>query len=261
MTAPTEALDVARAAAGDLADGLRVEDGFGPPTLHVPAAVWRTVLLALRDRVGLSYFDWLSAVDELDAGFTVVCHVARLGDQGGLRHLLVATTVPRESPSLDSLVPVWEGAAWHERETHEMFGIGFDGGVALTTLLLPERFEGHPLRKDFVLASRVAKAWPGAKEPGESDADVASAGSSPGRRRQRPPGVPEPEVWGPREPGSDAPDPLAPARAPVAAQRPRRGRTAAASTDAPPGTPAPRARRSRRQADVAPPPAEGDDGA
>ncbi|MDO9379251.1 MAG: NADH-quinone oxidoreductase subunit C, partial [Nocardioidaceae bacterium] len=205
MTAPAEALDVARAAAGDHADALVVDDGFGPPTLRVPSAVWRAVATALRDRAGLSFFDWLSAVDELDDGFTVVCHVARLGGPGALRHLLVSTTVPRDAPTLDSLVPVWEGAAWHERETHEMFGIGFEGGVALTTLLLPERFEGHPLRKDFVLASRVAKAWPGAKEPGESDADVAPGTSSPGRRRQRPPGVPEPEAWGPREPGSAAP--------------------------------------------------------
>jgi NADH-quinone oxidoreductase subunit C len=46
-----------------------------------------------------------------------------------------------------------------------------------------------------VLAARVAKAWPGAKEPGESDADTRG---SPARRKTRPPGVPDPEVWGPR---------------------------------------------------------------
>ena len=45
------------------------------------------------------------------------------------------------------------------------------------------------------LAARAAKAWPGAKEPGESDGD---AHSSPSRRKTRPPGVPDPEVWGPR---------------------------------------------------------------
>ena len=51
-------------------------------------------------------------------------------------------------------------------------------------LLLPDGFEGHPLRKDFVLAARAAKAWPGAKEPGESDADAQArrpAGARPGR--------------------------------------------------------------------------------
>ena len=67
---------------------------------------------------------------------------------------------------------MYAGARWHERETHEMFGIDFtvDGTpLELDKLLLPEEFEGHPLRKEFVLASRVAKPWPGAKEPGESD--------------------------------------------------------------------------------------------
>jgi NADH-quinone oxidoreductase subunit C len=80
-----------------------------------------------------------------------------------------------------------------------MFGVDFTGPdgevLRLDKLLLPEEFEGHPLRKDFVLASRVAKPWPGAKEPGESDHDHAAA---PARRRTRPPGVPTPDEWGPR---------------------------------------------------------------
>jgi NADH-quinone oxidoreductase subunit C len=76
--------------------------------------------------------------------------------------------------------------------------IGADGGtIAMDKLLLPEEFEGHPLRKDFVLASRVAKPFPGAKEPGESDHQAAA----PSRRRTRPAGVPEPDQWGPRPPG------------------------------------------------------------
>jgi NADH-quinone oxidoreductase subunit C len=89
---------------------------------------------------------------------------------------------------------VWTGANWHERETFEMFGVVFDGHPNLVPLLLPDGFEGHPLRKEFVLASRVAKAWPGAKEPGESDRDTEVA--APGRRRMLPPGVPAPGEWG-----------------------------------------------------------------
>ena len=68
-----------------------------------------------------------------------------------------------------------------------MFGIDFTGHDALDPLLLPDGFEGHPLRKDFVLASRVAKPWPGAKEPGESDRDaVAEPAPYPPARRPRP---------------------------------------------------------------------------
>jgi NADH-quinone oxidoreductase subunit C len=99
-----------------------------------------------------------------------------------------------------SIVGIYPGAAWSERETYEMFNVEFAGHPNLAPLLLPPGFEGHPLRKDFVLASRVAKAWPGAKEPGESD-----AGAESGSRRapMRPPGVPEPGQWGP-DPASGA---------------------------------------------------------
>jgi NADH-quinone oxidoreductase subunit C len=78
-----------------------------------------------------------------------------------------------------------------------MFGVdvtGFDDGtgMGLRPLLLPDGFEGTPLRKSFVLAARASKPWPGAKEPGESDAHAA-----PARRKTLPPGVPDPS-WGPK---------------------------------------------------------------
>jgi NADH:ubiquinone oxidoreductase subunit C len=107
-------------------------------------------------------------------------------------HLIVATFLDPGAVA-QSVADVYAGAAWHERETHEMFGLAFDNaegaGDQLAPLLLPDGFEGHPLRKDFVLASRVVKPWPGAKEPGESDHDLG--GKSPGRRRVKPPGVPD----------------------------------------------------------------------
>jgi NADH-quinone oxidoreductase subunit C len=193
------------------------DEGFGPLTVTVSALHWAEALTRCRDRLGCDFFDWLSAVDELAEGFAVVCHLAR-HRPGEVAHLLLRTTLPREAPSLASAVGVYAGAGWHERETTEMFGITFTDAPEPPTrhLLLPEEFEGHPLRKDFVLVSRVAKPWPGAKEPGESD----EHGASPSRRRTRPPGVPEPEAWGPREPGSPAPDPLAHAQ--PGAARPRR---------------------------------------
>ncbi len=63
--------------------------------------------------------------------------------------------------SIASWIPVHAGANWHERETHEMFGIHFDGHPDLRNMYLPGDFEGYPLRKDFPLLARMVKPWPG----------------------------------------------------------------------------------------------------
>jgi NADH-quinone oxidoreductase subunit C len=159
---------------------------FGPPHRVVDAGAWHDTLAGLKAD-GYTYFDWLSAVDEESAGFRLVAHLLRPDPWD---HLLVVTILDADSPTVDSVVDVYAGAGWHERETHEMFGIGFErpDGEPLEPLLLPDGFEGHPLRKEFVLASRVVKPWPGAKEPGESDHDVESRS---GGRRMKPPGVPD----------------------------------------------------------------------
>ncbi|WP_405699922.1 NADH-quinone oxidoreductase subunit C [Streptomyces sp. NBC_01383] len=202
------------------------EQAYDLLTVDVPPASWIAALETARDGLGCTYFDWLSAVDEPGTGFQVCAHLAALPDRSGpgpaVRRLLVRTTVPHEAAVLPSAIGVFAGAAWHERETHEMFGIGFDGHPHLVPLLLPEGFEGHPLRKDFVLAARVAKAWPGAKEPGESEH------GGPKRRTMLPPGVPDPNEWGPLK-GQLPPAPARPTRtARPAGDRPAR-RTRSAS--------------------------------
>ncbi|MGE7386080.1 NADH-quinone oxidoreductase subunit C [Streptomyces sp. NPDC004126] len=179
-------------------------------TVDVPVGSWISALEIARDKLGCTYFDWLSAVDEPGTGFRVCAHVVSL-ENHRVRRLLLRTTVPHSAPSLPSAVDVYAGAAWHERETFEMFGVTFTDHPNLVHLLLPENFEGHPLRKDFVLAARVAKAWPGAKEPGEAhDPDA------PKRRQMLPPGVPDPNDWGPLK-GQLPPAPARPARTPRAA--------------------------------------------
>ena len=215
-------------------DSATVDDGFGPIAVDVPMGSWVEAVELAKEGLDCTFFDWLSAVDELNDGFRIVCHLAD-HRVGAVDHLILRTLIPRGAASLPSIAHLFAGARWHERETHEMFGVDFTvDGVALPLelLLLPENFEGHPLRKDFILASRVAKPFPGAKEPGESDHDVA-----PSRRRTRPPGVPEPEQWGPRAPGSDQPDTLSAAAAGPAA-RPRRTPPATAPADPPAEEPA-----------------------
>ncbi|WP_217170234.1 NADH-quinone oxidoreductase subunit C [Streptomyces sp. AC512_CC834] len=227
------------------------EESYDVLTVDVPPASWISALETARDRLGCTYFDWLSAVDEPGTGFRVAAHVVALGP---VRRLLLRTTVPHEAPVLPTAVAVYAGAAWHERETHEMFGVAFEDHPALEHLLLPEGFEGHPLRKDFVLAARVAKAWPGAKEPGESDH------GGPRRRQMLPPGVPDPNEWGPLK-GQLPPAPARPARgagraagerpARAAGERPaRRARTAAEGSvgQTAPGTEPPATPRRTRTA-------------
>ncbi|MFH9197030.1 NADH-quinone oxidoreductase subunit C [Streptomyces anulatus] len=203
-------------------DEATAESAYDLLTVDVPAADWLTALRTARDELGCTYFDWLSAVDEPGTGFRVCAHVAALST-GTVRRLMVRTTVPHDAAVLPSAIDVYAGAAWHERETHEMFGVAFDGHPHLVPLLLPEGFEGHPLRKDFVLAARVAKAWPGAKEPGEP----AEGHTGPKRRAMLPPGVPDPNEWGPLK-GQLPPAAARPGRAarPAADRPPRRTRTA-----------------------------------
>ena len=160
---------------------------------------WVQAVALARD-AAYDFFDWLTAVDQTDdeeaPGLDVVCHLIDGSTPTSLRRIMIRTRVPEGQP-LASITGVFPGAAWHERETHEMFGLDFTGfedgtGRGLRPLLLPDGFEGTPLRKSFVLAARASKPWPGAKEPGESEHTKAT-----GRRRVQAPGVPDPQ-WGPR---------------------------------------------------------------
>ena len=164
-----------------------VSSSYDEVTVDVPRAQWVAAVTAARDELGLTFFDVLTAVDERQAGFDVVL---RLWSPAQREGLLLRTRCPRDDARVPSLAAVFGGAGWHERETAELFGIAFDGHPEPTRLLLSDDVAGHPLRKDFVLADRVAKPWPGVKEPGESDADVARG---PVRRKNLPLGVPAPE--------------------------------------------------------------------
>ncbi|MCE1180339.1 MAG: NADH-quinone oxidoreductase subunit C [Micrococcales bacterium] len=120
----------------------------------------------------------------------------RVIDPAGRRTAGLRTLLPAGEP-VPSLTGVWAGAAWHEREIAEMLGLdvaGFDdgSGLGLRPLLLGDAGPSAPLRRSFELTPRGEKRWPGAKEPGESEAE---ARRSPSRRKLLPPGIPE---WGQR---------------------------------------------------------------
>ncbi len=178
----------------------------GEITFHVRPEHLLTFVRRLRDEPGLR-FEVCTGVSGVHyphmtgAELHAVWHFLSITHN---RMVRVEVSASESHPHVPSIVSVYPADDWHERETFDMFGIVFDGfddgsGLGLRPLLLPEGFEGTPLRKSFVLAARAVKPWPGAKEPGESDAHAA-----PSRRKTLPPGVPDPVAWGPRRPGEPA---------------------------------------------------------
>ena len=140
-----------------------VSSSYDVVTADVPREQWVASVTAARDDAELdgTFFDVLLAVDEHPAGFDVVVRLWSVAQRHGF-HL--RPRCPREDPRVASLVGVFAGAAWHEREAAEMFGLGFEGHPGLTPLLLPDGFAGHPLRKERVLAARQVP-WPGGVDP------------------------------------------------------------------------------------------------
>lgn len=161
-----------------------VTSSYSVVTADVPREHWVAAVTAARDDAELdgTFFDVLLAVDEHPHGFDVVVRLWSVRARHGF-HL--RTRCPRDDARLPSLTAVFAGAGWHEREAAEMFGLVFDGHPAPTPLLLPDGFQGHPLRKERVLAARAELPWPGAVDPADR-----GPGRPTSRRRLLPPGEP-----------------------------------------------------------------------
>ena len=90
----------------------------------------------------LSVVDYLESTGELEVNY----HLYSLAK----RHkMVVKTRVAEERPTVPTVIGVWAGANWYERESHDLFGVSFDGHPNLAPLLLYDGFEGFPGRKSF----------------------------------------------------------------------------------------------------------------
>jgi NADH-quinone oxidoreductase subunit C len=89
--------------------------------------------------------------------FEVVYHLYSIKHRHAVR---IKAEVDGDEPSIDSVMPIWVGANWHEREAYDLYGIIFKGHPDLRRILLPEDWEGYPLRKDYPL-NGPEKEWPG----------------------------------------------------------------------------------------------------
>ena len=84
------------------------------------------------------------------------------------RNLRVETTCPDADPKIPSVVDIYPGNNWHERETFDMFGIIFTGHPALTRSLLPDDWVGHPQRKDYPLGGIPVQFKGGTTPPADT---------------------------------------------------------------------------------------------
>jgi NADH-quinone oxidoreductase subunit C len=117
------------------------------PCLAVDAAVWREAARHLRCADGL-VFDSLVCLSGADRG-NVLAVVYHLHSMKHLHRMCVTVEVPRDNPVVPSMADIWGIANWHEREAYDLFGIVFEGHPDLRRIMMPDDWQGHPLRKDY----------------------------------------------------------------------------------------------------------------
>jgi len=140
-------------------------------TLYVPAGRLVEVCAFLRDDPELAFtlLSWLGGVDLLprEPRFEVVYHLLSITHA---TRLALKVQLHESDPRVPTVCGVWPTANWHERETYDFYGIVFDGHPDLTRILLPDDWEGWPLRKDSPLGYQ----------------EVAFTHNTPGRSRPSP---------------------------------------------------------------------------
>ena len=115
----------------------------------IPSAIY-DLCLFLRDELGFHYpadFCAMDTAEEIIAWYRLYSMPERI-------LATVRVQLPRENAALRSVTSIWPGMNWHERETFDLFGIGFPGHPNMDDpermrILLPEDWEGHPFRKDY----------------------------------------------------------------------------------------------------------------
>jgi NADH-quinone oxidoreductase subunit C len=122
---------------------------------RVAPEAWQKVaeFLLVDPALRMDMFIDLTCVDRLarEPRFDVVLHLYSTEKKHRVRLL---AGVPTEAPSIASLVSLWPGANWFEREAFDMYGVRFEGHPDLRRILMYPEFQGHPLRKDYAKEKR-----------------------------------------------------------------------------------------------------------
>jgi NADH-quinone oxidoreductase subunit C len=153
----------------EVADALAVAEPTvvihrGEITFHVRREDLVTVARILRDELRFELCSGVNGVHYPDDAGKELHAVYHLLSMTHNRRIRVETTAPDTDPHVPSLVAVYPTLDWHERETYDMFGLVFDGHPALTRILMPDDWPGHPQRKDYPLGG-IPVEYKGASIP------------------------------------------------------------------------------------------------
>ena len=147
---------------------VRVVIDRGELTLHIKPEKLVDVAFVLRDSLKFEMCMGVSGVHYPEQTGRELHAVYPLLSMTKNQRLRLEVSVPDSHPHIPSLVEVWAGNNWHERETFDMFGIIFDGHPGLTRILMPDDWKGHPQRKDYALGG-IPVEYKGATNPPPSD--------------------------------------------------------------------------------------------
>jgi NADH-quinone oxidoreductase subunit C len=129
---------------------LETSEFRGDLSVRVAPAELFAVAQFLRDEAGYDFLENLCGVDYLgrEPRFEVVYHLLSFASA---HRLCLKVGLPEANPAVDSVTSLWATANWQEREAYDLVGITFTGHPALYRILMPDDWEGHPLRKDVPL--------------------------------------------------------------------------------------------------------------
>ena len=137
----------ARAALAEFPDAAVSGEGAAI-TVVVPPAQWASLASFAKTTLGCHFFSFLSAVDWKEEGLEVVAWVDNLEERFSV---LMKSRLGAGVTVCDSVVPIYRGAGWMEREAFDMFGIHFEGHPDLRRILLDADWVGHPLLKSYAV--------------------------------------------------------------------------------------------------------------
>ena len=118
------------------------------PEWDVAAASIAEVGAWLKGEQGFNHLVMISTVDRL-THLDVVYFLDKMPQPPAYKRLILRVKLEREEPKLPSVAGIWRAANWHEREAYDLMGVVFEGHPDLRRILLPDVWEGHPLRKDY----------------------------------------------------------------------------------------------------------------